>query len=391
MGCKKYVYVVIYKKKCIYFIFQSVFTQYIQKLAKEGFFMKVKILVVFFSILLLLFGVGLLFNKNLNSNFNDLSNPDKSILKEYNLYCSAKKDVWFNFNLKTKSILAINDSPLGDMYLITPKKKIRNIYTKKINLPKNFNITVYRISKLSPVYIRYKLTLGNFNTTGKKYRVGNINNIFYIKYPNDMKNIQKKRSNKHFVPFLVHESFHYFMQSDWKDASIHSQTYSDKELNLLNKEYILLDKIKKELSNSTPNKENLINLSQQYISIVEQRGHDFPLEKLIEEQMTETIEGTAQYVQIKAAKIINYDYDILYFLNKTISFSEVIPDIKKQVVNQSIIGSDIIYSSGALLCKLLDFFNVPNWQETLNKQTLDNPVTLYKLLKNFIDQQSLQS
>ncbi|EGO5077209.1 hypothetical protein H6229_002762, partial [Enterococcus faecalis] len=86
--------------------------------------MKVKILVVFISILLLIFGAELLFNKNLNSNFNDLSNPDKSILKEYNLYCSAKKDVWFNFNLKNKSILAINDSPLGDMYLITPKKNI---------------------------------------------------------------------------------------------------------------------------------------------------------------------------------------------------------------------------------------------------------------------------
>ncbi|EGO5077190.1 hypothetical protein H6229_002743 [Enterococcus faecalis] len=206
-----------------------------------------------------------------------------------------------------------------------------------------------------------------------------------------MKNIQKKRSNKHFVPFLVHESFHYYMQRDWKNASIHAQTYSDKELNLLNKEYILLDKIKKELSNSTPNKENLIHLSQQYISIVEQRGHDFSLEKLIEEQMAETIEGTAQYVQIKAAKIINYDYDILYFLNKTISFSEAIHDIKKQVVNQSIIGSDIVYSSGALLCKLLDFFEVSNWQETLNKQTLNDSVTLYSLLKNFINQHGSDS
>ncbi|HAP5652790.1 TPA: hypothetical protein IU076_002797 [Enterococcus faecalis] len=353
--------------------------------------MKVKILVFFFSILLLLFGAELLFNKNLNSNFNDLSNPDKSILKEYNLYCSAKHDVWVNFNLKKRSILAINDSPLGDMYLITNKKNVNNIYTKKIDLPKNFNITVYRISKLSPVYIRYKLTSGNFSTTGKKYRVGNINDVFYVKYPNDMKKIQQKRSSKHFVPFLVHESFHYYMQRDWQNVSIRGQTYSDKELDFLNKEYILLDKIKQELNSSTPNKENLINLSQKYISIIEQRGHNFSLEKLIEEQMTETIEGTAQYVQIKAAKIINYDYDILYFLNKTISFSEVIPDIKKQIVNQSIIGSDIVYSSGALLCNLLDFFEVADWQETLNKQTTKDPVTLYSLLKKFIDQQSSQS
>ena len=41
---------------------------------------------------------------------------------------------------------------------------------------------------------------------------------------------------------------------------------------------------------------------------------------------------------------------------------------------------------GAQLCLWLDAMGVPDWQQALNKQTLDAPVTLYDILKGFVEE-----
>ena len=42
------------------------------------------------------------------------------------------------------------------------------------------------------------------------------------------------------------------------------------------------------------------------------------------------------------------------------------------------------YQTGALLCFLFDELEIPNWQEKLNSQTLDNPIYLYDILKEYV-------
>lgn len=44
----------------------------------------------------------------------------------------------------------------------------------------------------------------------------------------------------------------------------------------------------------------------------------------------------------------------------------------------------IPYETGALLCLRMDELNIPDWQQKLNNQTSENPVTLYSIIDDFI-------
>lgn len=104
-------------------------------------------------------------------------------------------------------------------------------------------------------------------------------------------------------------------------------------------------------------------------------------EKIRAELFEETMEGSANYVSIKASKIIDYDYGILYFDNtKDVDFKEIVPTIKNGAVDQSIIGDRIVYESGALLCEYLDAIGAKNWQEELNAKGKKD-TTLYSIIK----------
>jgi len=45
------------------------------------------------------------------------------------------------------------------------------------------------------------------------------------------------------VPFLAHEAFCYYHQKNWRNASFRGKSYTNKELDLLAKEYKILNKI----------------------------------------------------------------------------------------------------------------------------------------------------
>ena len=99
----------------------------------------------------------------------------------------------------------------------------------------------------------------------------------------------------------------------------------------------------------------------------------------------ETIEGTAQYVGIKASEIVGYDYGVMYFDNtKDVSFSDVIPALRAGQIEQSFLADRMPYETGALLCELLDALRVDGWQERLKAQTKENPVTLYSVICDYL-------
>ena len=68
----------------------------------------------------------------------------------------------------------------------------------------------------------------------------------------------------------------------------------------------------------------------------------------------------------------------------TLPFDSIAPTLQENPGNSSIISTNIVYHSGALLCRLLDALEVPDWQVRLNQQTKKAPVTLYQILSDYV-------
>ena len=92
------------------------------------------------------------------------------------------------------------------------------------------------------------------------------------------------------------------------------------------------------------------------------------------------------YVGIQASRRVGYDFGVMYFSNrKDVPFSEIITQYRAGNIDKSYLADRIPYETGGLLCLLMDELEVPNWQETLNNQTLDAPVSLYSTLKDWVE------
>lgn len=68
-----------------------------------------------------------------------------------------------------------------------------------------------------------------------------------------------------------------------------------------------------------------------------------------------------------------------------IQISEIITQYRAGNIDKSYLADRIPYETGGLLCLLMDELEVPGWQETLNGQTLDAPVSLYSILKEWVE------
>ena len=78
------------------------------------------------------------------------------------------------------------------------------------------------------------------------------------------------------------------------------------------------------------------------------------------------------YVGIQASRRVGYDFGVMYFSNrKDVPFSEIIPQYRAENIDKSYLADRIPYETGGLL--------------TLNNQTLDAPVSLYSMLKDWVE------
>ena len=62
-----------------------------------------------------------------------------------------------------------------------------------------------------------------------------------------------------------------------------------------------------------------------------------------------------------------------------------IVQLEKGTIHTDYLYKRIPYESGALLCFLFDELGIPNWQQKLNAQTEENPVTLYDILNEYLN------
>lgn len=322
------------------------------------------------------------------ARFDDLNITDQKVLTELDEYCqsNANSPIWDGFNLEDKTVLAIDQNVFGSAYLINPTNKVSSIFAKKIDMPEDSHLEVYRVSGFYPQLLPMKYFLGSFNTIGNSYRLFG-NDVYFTTY-NREDSVDKELTSKHFITFLSHEAFHYYMQLNWADGARFMGDLSEEDLSLLQQEYELLSKIHDEIEKAVPTKDILLQYTKDYVSVVDQRiGANAAY--LNKELSMETAEGTATYVGIKASEIVNYDFGIMYFQNtKDVPFTDIIPLLESGGIDESMLSDKIPYSSGAQLCLLLDALQVPNWKAELNEQTLSTPVTLYSLLKGFVDENS---
>ena len=189
--------------------------------------------------------------------------------------------------------------------------------------------------------------------------------------------MSKPYTASHFITFLSHEAFHYYMQDGWPAGS----TYSMEELSadgreLLYQEYEVLADLQNALLAGRTDRSALLAYTQQYLDIVAQRIQRDPafLEQELARETT--------YVGIRASQLTGYDFGVMYFDNvKDVPFSDLRNTVESGRLDAQVLANRIPYETGALLCLLLDRLEVPDWQAELNRQTPEQPVTLYDVLR----------
>ena len=108
---------------------------------------KMKIMVALLADIILLGFVSVLLLNQWHSRYEQLDKTDRFILKEYNTYVekAETEEIWKDFALEDKTILALKGK-FGNAYLINPQNEVRSIFAKKIRMPSQDQIEVYRIS-----------------------------------------------------------------------------------------------------------------------------------------------------------------------------------------------------------------------------------------------------
>lgn len=348
-------------------------------------FKKVKVWIIAILCILILGISGIILSNHFHANYNDLKETDQFILKEYEDYCkkAREQDIWEGFSLENKPILAMDES-MKNVYLINPNQEIHSIFAKRIKMPQEFQTVAYRISPLYPKLFSFRFA-GNFNTIEQTYKLWG-NDIYFIKYDPQVAIRAPFRSN-HFITFLSHEAFHYYMQNNWAKGAVYStEDLSDQDLALLYQEYEVLNNIQTALLEGHSGRETFLPYAKDYVTIVQQRLENNP-DYVKKELDRETIEGTATYVGIKASRNVGYDYGVMYFDNiKDVPFSSLETTVEAGSYSKSSLAERIPYETGALLCLLMDQLEIPDWQETLNSQTPQEQTTLFTVIQTFLEE-----
>lgn len=334
--------------------------------------------------LCILFFLFLIVKNQLGGNLDQLPEADQAVLTEYNTLCASMEEepLWADYPLQDKTILAMAGT-WGDSYLINPAAPVSGIFAKKITLPEDWKISVYRVSAVWPGLMQFRME-GNFNTIGKSYSLLG-NEVYFVKYDRET-SVAEPWSGNHFATFLTHEAFHYYRQANWPEGSRFStENLTEEDISLLAEEYQALGEIQTQLISQAPDREALETAARSYLAVMDRRLEANP-EYLRKELEMETAEGTATYVSIQASRRVGYDYGVMYFTNqKDVPFQEVIPQYQAGNLDKSFLADRMPYETGALLCLLMEELDLPDWQETLNAQTVEAPVSLYDLLKNWAE------
>lgn len=296
--------------------------------------------IVCILILCVILGVIAIAKNQIGAEFKQLNEADQAILTEYNTLCASleEEEIWEGYNLEDKTILAMIGS-WGGGYPINPKEPVSSMFAKEIDLPKNWNITVYRVSAATPGLMKFRFD-GNFNSIGKEYSIFG-NEVYYVKYDEETA-VNTDWTSDHFVTFLSHEAFHYYMQDNWSEGSrISADSLTDEDLALLEDEYHILNSMQSQLISGNPDKNTLEQAARDYVDIMDKRlaaNNEYVQQEL----EIETDEETATYVGIQASRRVGYDFGVMYFTNqKNVPFDDIIAQYQAGNIDKSYLANRV--------------------------------------------------
>ena len=340
--------------------------------------------IVIFGFLAVIYSVLLACNDR-DTGYETFNQTDRVILSELDEYFKADAEcpIWPDYDLASKTIAAVNGR-WGMAYLVNPAKEPHGLFASEVELPKDYDVQVYRVSAFAPQMLAFR-GLESFNTEGKRYELFG-NEVYFTRY--DDSAVNQKYDAGHYITFLTHEAFHHYMQENWGGESrLNTDVLTKQDLDLLDEQFQILTKIQDELLTGAPQREKLLAWTREYLDVMEKRKAANP-DYVRDELMGETVEGTATYVGIRASKAVGYDFEVMHIYRDylaVLKFDELVPGIRSGAMPQSALTTNIIYESGALLCELLDALEVPDWKQQLNAQTLEYPVSLHSILERYME------
>lgn len=345
-------------------------------------------------------------NKNYQSfsktiKYSELDNTDKKMLSELNkvLY-KSKAVIWQDLDLKQKPLLLVrkdenddkgNKSNKDISYFAINIAGIENENVKKVNMPKGFYFdSVYRFNNVED----YLSALNNnYSSKNDELTIAKSQNVFYFKYNSKSFN-NEEYPNEAFSAMFTKQAFNYYIQKDWpKYDNPASVGLTAKELSYIGVEYKIMDNIRKECNKDNVNINKLNTLISEYVTVEKER------EKLNETYIKDerekiTYEGSAFYVAIRAARLTETPYNLIFFgednEEKETAFYNTFTKMSKDEIPATYVSEQSLYSIGAQLCIMLNNLNISDWQKEINASYDDNVVTIYDVIYKYYEDNKLK-
>ena len=264
----------------------------------------------------------------------------------------------------------------------TPTQPVSGLFAKEIALPEDWDITIYRVAAVTPGLMAFRFE-GSLNTIGKDYALFG-SPVYFVKY--DEASVTEPWSNLHFACFLSHEAFHYYMQEGWPEGSRFStEGLTDGDIALLEEEYDILCQVQTQLLSGDPDQAapggSRPGLCGRHGPPPGRQPRLCPAGAGHGDHG-----GHGHLCGHPGLPRVGYDFGIMYFSNqKDVPMDQVIPQYQAGNLDKSFLADRMPYETGGLLCLLMDALAIPDWQAALNSQTPEDPVSLYDILKDWVE------
>jgi len=364
-------------------------------------FKSVKWLFIIIASFILLITIYVLIQTETPESFEKMSSQDKKTFQYLSkIYCVFEKEpekVWDKNYLfhKEPLILMSKKNERGvhqSIYLINFSKLIDTSKYQKVSFPKEMKLNDVYVTRWFGFFETFKNWLINFSFV-------NIKNHSVLMFGVNSKQLIDKSVNLPFPYFMPHEAFHEYKQirNGWLYDNLNKekQGYSEyinnyphnkEHYKLLKQEFNLLQNAVDQISN----KDRVSKIMNEWINVREKRYTKWP--ELRKETNSETMEGTAKYIEVKLYEAGVYSVTSLraksnpknrIIYNGQYKFNEIMDIINKKPSLAYILERDLSYDKGATLSLILDVID-PNWKNKIGKLDNGKMPTLYELIKKTI-------
>lgn len=347
----------------------------------------------------ILFGVYFYFQTETPESFEKMSSQDKKTFKYlskiYNVFEKNPEKIWdanYQFQ-KEPLILMSKESERGihqSIYLINLSSQIDTSKYQKVTFPKEMNLNDVYVTS----WFGFNETLFNWYVNFNFIDINGKNVLAFGVNPNQLIDNSVELQFPYFMP---HEAFHEYKQvrNGWLyDQILEAQGYGESIKNYPhNKEHYDLLTIEYNLLHNAVNqfsdKDALLKTMTEWVKIREQRYSKWP--NLRRETNSETMEGTANYIEVKLYEAGVHKYNPLrskanpnpndkFTYNGQYQFNEVMDIIKKRPSIAYALERNMSYDKGATIALILDIID-PQWKNKIGKIDGDKMPTLYDIIK----------